>query len=178
MVEMKTWPKPWQSSLAQKLTQLSKADGSPIRIALVGIGNELRGDDAAGIAVIRGLSKSLSPSPPENVLLVEAAHAPENHTGPIRKFAPDLVILIDMAQMDEASGTVRWLPWQETTGISASTHTMPPYMLGQYLTAVTQTEVALIGLQPAHTDLDIAMSAEMETAVYEVISTLTSILGF
>lgn len=173
---MKTWPKPWQSSLAQKLTQLSKADGSPIRIALVGIGNELRGDDAAGIAVIRGLSESFSPFALENVLLVEAAHAPENHTGPIRKFAPDLVILIDMAQMDEEPGAVRWISWQETTGISASTHTMPPYMLGEYLTAVTQTEVALIGLQPAHTDLDMAMSAEMETAVYEVISTLASIL--
>lgn len=145
-------------------------------MALMGIGHELRGDDAAGVAVIRSLAHLLSPTPLENVLLVEAAHAPENHTGPIRKFSPDLVILIDMAQMNEAPGAIRWLPWQETTGISASTHTMPPYMLARYLTAVTATKVALIGLQPRQTDWDTEMSAEMKTAVHEVTDTLTEIL--
>ena len=117
-----------------------------------------------------------SPESPPNLLLVEAAHAPENHTSPIRKFSPDLTILIDMAQMDEASGTIRWLTWQETTGISASTHTMPPYMLARYLTAVTSTEVALIGIQPVHTNLGEAMSSEMETAVSEVTISLAAIL--
>ncbi|MCZ7668943.1 MAG: hypothetical protein M5U34_17985 [Chloroflexi bacterium] len=85
------------------------------------------------------------------------------------------MILIDMAQMNEAPGAIRWLPWQETTGISASTHTMPPYMLARYLTAVT-TKVALIGLQPRQTDWDTEMSAEMKTAVHEVTDTLTEIL--
>lgn len=142
----------------------------------MGIGNEVRGDDMAGIAVIRDLAKAFSPTPPSNILLIEAAHAPENHTGPIRKFSPDLVILIDMAQMDEESGTIRWLSWQETTGISASTHTMPPYMLAQYLTAVTSTEVALIGIQPVHTDLGAPMSDVMKTAVNEVTQTLIDII--
>jgi hydrogenase 3 maturation protease len=142
----------------------------------MGIGNEMRGDDIAGIVVIRNLVDLFSTTPAPNLLLVEAAHAPENHTGPIRKFSPDLVILIDMAQMDETPGTVRWLTWQETTGISASTHTMPPYMLARYLTAVTTTEVALIGIQPAHTNLGEPMSNEMETAVSEVTSSLATVL--
>ena len=142
----------------------------------MGIGNEMRGDDIAGIVVIRNLVQAFAPTPPPNLLLVEAAHAPENHTGPIRKFSPDLVILIDMAQMDESPGTIRWLSWQETTGISASTHTMPPYMLARYLTAVTHTQVALIGIQPAQTDLGAPMSSLMETAVNEVTISLTTIL--
>lgn len=142
----------------------------------MGIGNEMRGDDVAGIAVIRYLVEAFSPTPPPNLLLVEAAHAPENHTGPIRKFCPDLTILVDMAQMNEVSGTIRWLSWQETTGISASTHTMPPYMLAQYLTAVTPTEVALIGIQPVHTDLGEPMSEIMKTAINEVSQTLIDIL--
>ena len=142
----------------------------------MGIGNEMRGDDMAGIVIIRNLVDLFSPESPPNLLLVEAAHAPENHTSPIRKFSPDLTILIDMAQMDEASGTIRWLTWQETTGISASTHTMPPYMLARYLTAVTSTEVALIGIQPVHTNLGEAMSSEMETAVSEVTISLAAIL--
>ncbi|MBE2221381.1 MAG: hydrogenase maturation protease [Anaerolineae bacterium] len=142
----------------------------------MGIGNEMRGDDIAGIVVIRNLIETFSTDLPLNLLLVEAAHAPENHTSPIRKFSPDLTILIDMAQMDEAPGTIRWLTWQETTGISASTHTMPPYMLAQYLTAVTTTEVALIGIQPVHTNLGEPMSSEMETAVDQVTTFLTTIL--
>jgi Ni,Fe-hydrogenase maturation factor len=81
-----------------------------------------------------------------------------------------------MAQMDEDPGTIRWLLWQETTGISASTHTMPPYMLARYLTAVTTTEVALIGIQPVHTDLGAPMSETMVTAVDEVSSSLAIIL--
>ena len=142
----------------------------------MGIGNEMRGDDMAGIVIIRNLVDLFSPESPPNLLLVEAAHAPENHTSPIRKFSPDLTILIDMAQMDEASGTIRWLTWQETTGISASTHTMPPYMLAHYLTAVTSTEVVLIGIQPVHTNLGEPMSGIMETAVSEVTISLAAIL--
>jgi hydrogenase maturation protease len=136
----------------------------------------MRGDDIAGMVVIRNLIEVFSSYLPPHLLFVEAAHAPENHTSPVRKFSPDLTILIDMAQMDEEAGTVRWLTWQETTGISASTHTMPPYMLAQYLTAVTSTEVALIGMQPVHTNLGEMMSCEMETAVEEVTTALTTIL--
>jgi hydrogenase 3 maturation protease len=179
MDEKKIWPKPWQNSLWQTLLKIHKlAEGQPGRVALMGIGNEMRGDDMAGIAVIRNLAAAFSPSPPSDVLLVEAAHAPENHTGPIRKFSPDLVILIDMAQMKEDAGAIRWLPWQETTGISASTHTMPPYMLAQYLTAVTDTEVALIGIQPAQTDLGAPMSDKVETAVNEVTNFLVKTLQY
>jgi hydrogenase maturation protease HycI len=177
MDEMKIWPQPWQNSLWQTLSQLnSQTKESSIRVALMGIGNELRGDDVAGIVVIRGLLAAFPLGVPSNLLLVEAAHAPENHTGPIRKFSPDLVVLIDMAQMNEMPGTVCWLPWQETTGISASTHTMPPYMLARYLTAVTHTEVALIGIQPAHTDLGVPMSDVVETAVNEITASLAIIL--
>lgn len=142
----------------------------------MGIGNEMRGDDIAGIVVIRNLVEAFSANLSPHLLLVEAAHAPENHTSPVRKFSPDLTILIDMAQMDEEAGTVRWLTWQETTGISASTHTMPPYMLAQYLTAVTSTEVALIGIQPIHTNLGEPMSGVMETAVNEVTTALAILL--
>ena len=144
----------------------------------MGIGNEMRGDDMAGIVIIRSLAERFVPTIPPNLLLVEAAHAPENHTSLIRKFSPALVILIDMAQMDEDPGTIRWLPWQQTTGISASTHTMPPYMLARYLTAVTTTEVALIGIQPVHTNLGEPMSSLMETAVCEITTFLATILPF
>ncbi|MFZ0546915.1 MAG: hydrogenase 3 maturation endopeptidase HyCI [Candidatus Promineifilaceae bacterium] len=137
----------------------------PLRVALMGIGHELRGDDAVGLTV----AQQLRPYSNRHFLVVEAGHAPENHTGVLRHFCPDLVLLVDSAQLDEKPGTIRWLAWQETTGLSASTHTMPPYMLARYLTAELNCEVALIGIQPAETTLDFPLSPAVEKAAHKII---------
>jgi hydrogenase 3 maturation protease len=65
------------------------------RIAVVGIGNELNGDDAAGILAARKLSKKYCPqkvdenSPHPVFIVIEAGLAPEAFTGPLRRFRPD-----------------------------------------------------------------------------------------
>jgi hydrogenase 3 maturation protease len=105
--------------------------------------------------------------------VVEGEHAPENHTGSLRRFKPDLVLLVDSAQMNEPPGTIRWLSWEETTGLSASTHTMPPYMLARYLSTELNCQVALIGIQPAHTGLDSPLSPAVQEAVDEIVRVLT-----
>lgn len=163
----------WQDRLNQTLKKLRKEQAStrPVRTAVVGIGHELRGDDAAGIAVAR----ALQPFAHEHLLVVDAGHAPENHTGPIRRFAPELVLLVDAAQMGEAPGAIRWLAWQETTGLSASTHTMPPYMLARYLAAELDTTIALIGIQPADTALGAALSPEVQQAVKTIVDILLQV---
>ncbi|HEX6383528.1 MAG TPA: hydrogenase 3 maturation endopeptidase HyCI [Anaerolineae bacterium] len=160
--------KHWTEWLAQSLTRL-QPDERP-RLAVVGIGHVLRGDDAAGVAVAR----ALQPYAHEHLLVVDAGHAPENHTGPLRRFAPDLVLLVDTAQMNEPPGMVRWLPWQETSGVSASTHTMPPYVIARYLTAELGCEVALIGIQPADTTLGAPLSPAVQQTVYAVAQALIS----
>jgi len=142
----------------------------------VGTGNELRGDDAAGVAVVRRLAQEPALRNQKNVLLLEGGNAPENHTGPIRRFAPQLVVLIDMAQMDREPGSVCWLPWQETSGLSASSHTMPPYMLARFLTADIGCDVALIGIQPLDTDLTGEMTAVVKTAVDSVVTGIIHII--
>jgi len=53
---------------------------------------EMRGDDAAGIEVVRRLRHKLKSS---KVLLVEGGVAPENFTSNIRRFKPSHVIFID-----------------------------------------------------------------------------------
>ncbi len=142
----------------------------PFRLAVLGVGHELRGDDAAGLAVARGLR----PFANEQFLVVEAGHAPENHTATVRRFAPTLVLLVDAAQMDEPPGTVRWLAPADITGISASSHTLPLHMLARFLQADLGCEVALLGIQPADTSLGAPLSERVETAVSAVIQALTA----
>lgn len=163
----------WGDLLKQTLTRLQVNRERSLRTALVGIGHELRGDDAAGLAVAQGLR----PLACEQLLIVEGGHAPENHTGALRRFAPDLVLLVDCAQLDERPGSIRWLSWEETTGLSASTHTMPPYMLARYLAIMLNCEVALIGIQPADTALDAALSPPVQTAVNEIVERVTAVFS-
>jgi hydrogenase 3 maturation protease len=162
----------WQQSLIQALQRLQKPDRSP-RIAFVGIGHELRGDDAAGVMLARAM-QPLAAS--DRVLVIDAGPAPENCTGLLRCFRPDLVLLVDAAQMDESPGTVRWLAWQDTAGLSASTHTLPLHVLASYLTADLGCDVALIGIQPAENAIDTSLSPVVQQAIDEVARALAGIL--
>ena len=150
---------------------------------MVGIGNEFYGDDAAGIRVARSLERkqragrSHAPRPiPVSLQVIDAGLAPENVTGAVRRFAPDLVILVDAALMGEPAGAVRWLDWQETTGLSAATHALPPYMVARYLASELSCEVALIGIQPHASDFGSPLSLPVRRAVRRVCEGLIALL--
>ena len=154
-----------------------------MRVAVVGIGHELKGDDAAGVKVARALLRrqragSQDASRPVRIslLVVEAGPAPENVTGAIRRFAPDLIILVDAAEMGEAAGRVRWLAWQDTTGLSAATHALPPYMVAQYLATELSCQVALIGIQLQDNTLGARLTPPVQRAVRTVAAGLAALL--
>lgn len=143
-------------------------------MAFVGVGHELRGDDAAGVAAIRALRAQLPQS--SERLLVDAGSAPENCTGLLRRFSPDVVVFIDAAQMNEPPGTVRWLALADTSGLSASTHTLPLYVLAQYLVAELDCEIGLIGIQPANTMAGAALSPPVQASVTALVSELVPVM--
>ncbi|HEX7513627.1 MAG TPA: hydrogenase 3 maturation endopeptidase HyCI [Candidatus Methylomirabilis sp.] len=180
----------WRSIARQTLQSLPRAAQDPSavpprppRVAVVGVGNEFNGDDAAGVRVARALQRrqragaSDAPRPASVFLLVlEGGLAPENLTGAIRRFAPDLVLLVDAAEMGEPTGAVRWLSWQDTTGVSAATHALPPYMVAQFLVSELACEVALVGIQPQGTTFGASLSPPVRRAVRTVTRGLTALL--
>lgn len=113
----------------------------------------------------------------DSILILDGGQAPESQTGPIRRFSPDLILFVDVAWMGQPPGEICWLPWQESAGISASSHTLPPYMLAQYLVAELECEVALLGIQPLDLSLESALSMPVHQAVGEVCKGLTALLG-
>lgn len=160
----------WQARLRQALRSPSSAP----RVAVVGVGHELNGDDAAGIAVARSLAGL--PAPHNRLLVIDAGPAPENTTGLLRRFGPDLVLLVDAAQMGEPPGAIRWLDWRETDGISASTHTLPLHLLARYLVTELGCDVALLGIQPAANTLDAPLSPAVSRAVASIVADLSAAL--
>lgn len=143
----------------------------------MGIGNELRGDDAVGVLAVRRLAELLAAAAPDWLLLVEAGPAPENFTGVLRRFAPDVVVLVDAASLGQPAGTIAWLDWQETSGLSASTHTMPPYMLARYLVHELGCQLAMLGIEPAELEFEAPLSPSGAAAVEAVAHGIAVVVG-
>lgn len=161
----------WQERLKTELQKLPVAD-RPARVAFMGIGHELCGDDAVGMRIAGMLRPALSD--PERFLVLETGPAPENFTGSLRRFQPDLIVLLDSALMNEAPGTIRWLNWQDTEGLSASTHTLPLHILASYLTAELGCTIGLIGIQPGQTFADAALTPPVQSAAERVVDVLSA----
>lgn len=160
----------WEKSLRQRLT---RPDGHS-RLAVLGVGNELYGDDAAGVLVARRLQAIINRG---DVLVLDAGGVPENCTGALRRFEPDTVLLVDAALMNAEPGTIRCLSWQEVVGLDASTHTFPLHMLAKYLSDELNSAVWLVVIQPARCDFDTPPSLPVETAVNSLVQFLSLLVA-
>lgn len=152
----------WQKNLRQILNRLQLNNPAP-RIGIVGIGNEFRGDDAAGIFLVRRLASSLHEN--EALLIVDAGPAPENYTSLLRRFVPDLVILIDAADMVQLPGSIQLVPWHDLTGLSASTHSLPLDLFAKYLEQELKCEILFLGIQPVDTRMNAELHSEVRLSV-------------
>ena len=146
-----------------------------VRVAVLGIGNELSGDDGVGVCVARDLARRLGPH--AGCLVLEAGTAPENFTGVVRRFRPDLVLLVDAAHLGVDSGTVYWLDWEQTEGLGSSTHTLPPSVFGRFLVKEFACRLALLVVQPAQLEFGRPLSAAVAAAASRVVDGLLTALG-
>lgn len=158
----------WQEALSlllpEALNQPLPEGERPPRVAIVGVGHPLRGDDAAGLVLAEMLQRKLVST--ANVLVVEGGSAPENCTGLLRRFDPELIILVDTAAMDLPPGAVRWLTWQdEATNKSLTSHALPLRVLVRYLAAELGCPITILGIQPAELSFDSPLSPPVREAV-------------
>ena len=139
----------------------------------VGGGRAGRRGDGAGPALCTAL-QILGGSHPDR-LVVDAGTAPENVTGLLRRFGPDVVVLVDAADMSRRPGAVRWLERGCTLGCSASTHTLPLEMLATYLRQSLGCDVRLLGIQPAVIGEEGPLSAPVRRTVERLARRLTMV---
>jgi len=163
----------WQVELEHTLNHLRNANKLP-RIAIVGVGHEFCGDDAAGILLIRELKRYKVNEP--GLLVIEADQSPENFCGVLRAFLPDLVIIVDAAWMGRDPGTVRWLSWQEADGSGILTHGLPIKEFSNYIATELNCDIGLLGIQPACTHFFAPLSAEMKSAIQTTTIELMDVL--
>ncbi len=117
------------------------------RVAVVGVGDELNVHDRLGMLA----AKEVEGLHLENVRVFHAGTVPESITGPIRRYRPDAILLLDAADMGARPGTVAVVEPQEIRATLLSTHALPLSVVMEFLRKDTGAAVHLIGIQP---DLD------------------------
>ncbi|MCX6095358.1 MAG: hydrogenase maturation peptidase HycI [Candidatus Bipolaricaulota bacterium] len=150
----------------------AKGTASAGTVVVLGVGSDLRADDAAGIRVAERLARlSLS-----GVRAVIGGTAPENATAEIRRLAPSHLLIVDAAEMGEDPGSVRLIDPEEVGGASFSTHSLPMSVLAGYLRGELGCRVTLLGIEPKSLAFGGAVSPEVEAAIGETVAALEEAL--
>lgn len=160
--------------MSELASYLADAFKDKKRICILGVGTELCHDDAAGLLVIERLSERMSLPVGEagkRLLLVSGGPAPENFSGLIRDFSPELLVVVDAAYLELPAGSIQILPEERAAGLSFSTHMLPLPMLLSYLKLACGCQTCLVGIQPATTEQGIGVSER----VLEGVSLLTDV---
>jgi len=140
------------------------------KTAVLGIGSELRGDDAAGILVAEGLRERLKKRPcSSKIKILCGGTAPENLTGEIKRFGPSHIIMVDTVEFREKPGTILLLrPNEVSAGVTFSTHKMPARTLAEYLSKTLDCDITMVGIQPASIEFGKPPSRHIKSSAKEV----------
>jgi hydrogenase 3 maturation protease len=128
---------------------------------LLGIGNPLRGDDGAGVLAALHLKA-------EGWQAVDCGTAPENFTGLVRRLHPDLLLLVDAAEMGIPPGEFRVVPKDRIEDVAFGTHHLPLSHVMEFLSD-TAGEIRFIGIQPAVVEDGEGLSPDVEEGVRKLL---------
>jgi len=137
------------------------------KIVLLGVGNRIRGDDAAGPELIEILKKRL-PDIRKEIFLFDGEELPENYLIPMANLKPNLVIIVDAVDFGSRPGTIKLFPIQQIPQGSFSTHRLSLRFLGSYLEKETQAKIFVLGIQPKSIKLEEKLSLEVKKALSDL----------
>ncbi len=142
------------------------------KLVIMGIGNDIRGDDGIGPYIVENI-KHLESS---NVSILNATTVPENFTGKIRKIDPTHIIIVDAVIMNEGPGKIKIVKKEEVAGVSISTHSMSLSYLVNYLELEKPYNILFIGIEPESMELGQGLSPLVKSSSDEIINIFTEIL--
>ena len=131
----------WKDSLSQALRGAAK-------IAILGVGNPAKGDDGAGPRCVERMKRRMPPPAGERMLLIDAGEVPEHFTGALRRFGPDLTVIIDAAVSGRPPGTIFIVGRDEIADDAVSTHRISLRYLVRYVEETIGGAVWILGIQP------------------------------
>ena len=153
---------PWHRRLRLELRSPS---------ALVGVGNPLRGDDAAGVMVVRRLHDA------HGLRVYDAGVSPENIVGKVCATRPEKVIVIDALDSGAPPGAAAWFDPEEIEGKLASCHAPSLSLFAAFVRAETGASTVVLGIQPERCDFGAPLTEAVARAVDDVVHAFKKAAG-
>lgn len=132
----------------------------------MGVGNDIRGDDAVGELVAREFDN-------DDWKTVDCGSVPENHIIMVEEDEYETVVLVDAANMGLEPGEIRIVSRELLNVFTMSTHALPLSLVIDYLEEGTK-EVYLIGIQPKDMRLKEGITQEVHEAKDRILELLES----
>jgi len=138
---------------------------------IVGIGNILKADDAAGPIVCERLRGKISAE------IIDTGTVPENYIQPIIKKAPDNLLIIDAIDFGAPPGELRIFRPEQLDTLVISTHTLSPRIFVDMVRQSVDVKVLFLGVQPAKIVLGRPLSAEVDDAIEMLVKALVEVFA-
>ena len=148
----------WELQLKELLASASPTS----KVALVGVGHRLRGDDYVGSFIVKTL---LNECRAESIGFFDAEDGVEMIVSRIAKFRPKQVLFIDACEMNVRPGHVALISVADTNYPFFTTHGIPLKLLASQF--LPDSEAWVLAVQPEHMEVGDRLSPMVnESAVY------------
>ncbi|MCU0611317.1 MAG: hydrogenase maturation protease [Candidatus Eisenbacteria bacterium] len=143
----------WEEDLAQRLHG---------RVVLAALGDRTAGDDAAALSLIDLLDTTT------NLTLLDCGSYPQNFLGVISRDRPEVVMLVDAAELGLQPGEVRVLDRSSVTDWGGGSHGFPMELLMQQIEVLAAAQVFLLAIQVGGLTRGAPLHPDVRRAVEEL----------
>ena len=141
------------------------------KVLIIGVGNTLKSDDGFGPILTERLQGKVAAS------IINAGIVPENYISKVSQINPDVVVIVDVANLGKQPGTIEILAPQQLSKInSVSTHGLPIKMFIELISSEAKTDVFLLAVQPKTLKLKEELSPELLERLEDLEANLQDIL--
>jgi hydrogenase 3 maturation protease len=167
--DMPSSPAAWKGPVRKEILSARKT-------VILAVGNLSKGDDAAGILCAQELKKLMGWKARSRLKILLGHETPENVTGKIRKFHPDLILILDSAQGGYKPGTVFIVEKSQIEDDTVSTHTISLALLVAYLEETIGCKVTVLGIQPLNLGLGENVSPPVKRAAEKLAAFIAHVI--
>lgn len=135
------------------------------KVLVLGVGNEMKGDDALGRYVIDRLKT-------KNKLF--CGEMPENFIGKIKEFGPDAALIVDAVDFGGRPGEIVFADIKEFEASSLSTHSLSFALMSRMISG---TDMFVVGVQPQSLEFGQSMSTKATKSAKSIVGALNGLLS-
>jgi hydrogenase 3 maturation protease len=140
------------------------------RVAIVGVGNRMRGDDGVGSVIAERLQELAKGS----LLIIDAETVPENYLGVLLDSKLEVALFVDAVDFGGEVGEWALVPLSVLGDKIPTTHTVSLKLLGQILES-NGIECLLLAVQPKQIGFGAPMSEEVATSAEKIVQMLAQV---